>query len=275
VLAKDLTIPQRLEYLLKKRGVSQNALARVAGVSPQTVANTLRHGRVPQSKTTLKWAKTLGVPGTVFTSKKFSDLELNNIISSSSSWKFAGSTGGTTRKATTSKSTTRKPAAKKAVAKKAVAKKTTAKKTTARKTAAKPAARKTVAKKAVARKPVAKKAVAKKAVAKKTVARKPIAKKAVAKKTVARKPIAAKRAVAKRTTSTGSASRSTGRKTVARKSTIKAAPRATARGGQGTFNGSLSGIDWNKMVTRLERLSNSRKEEVQLGAITTLLSLRK
>ncbi len=199
-MAKELTIPQRLEWLLKKRGVSQNALARVAKVSPQTVANTLRHGRLPQAKTTQKWARTLGVPTSVFSAKKLTDDELTKIIAAQSDWSFSE-------------------------------------------------------KKAVAKKPVAKKAVA----AKKTVAKKPVAKKVVAKKPVAKKATVRTTAAAKRTTST----RTTARKPAARKST---ATRGPVRGG-------MNSIDVNALITRLQTLSKSRKEEVAVAACGHLLSL--
>ncbi len=254
-MAKELTIPQRLDWLLKKRGVSQNALARVAKVSPQTVANTLRHGRLPQSKTTQKWARTLGVPSSVFTAKKLTEDEMLKIIAAQGAWSF------------TEKKTVAKPAAKKAVAKKPVAKKATAKpaakkavakKPVAKKAIAKPAAKKVVAKKAVAKKPVAKKAVAKKPVAKAAV-KKAVVKKAVAKKPVAKKPVAKKTVAATRTT----VSRTTTRKPAARKSV---ASRGPVRGG-------MSSIDVNALITRLQTLSKSRKEEVAVAACGHLLSI--
>jgi len=304
LLAKDLTIPQRLEYLLKKRGVSQNALARVAKISPQTVANTLRHGRVPQSKTTLKWAKVLGVPGNVFTAKNLTDDALNKIIASSGSWKFAEGTAAPARKAVAkkpaarkavAKKTAKKPVAKKAAAKK-IAKKPVARKAVAKKVAKKPIAKKTVAKKPVARKAVAKKAVAKKiakkpvarkavakkvtkkTVAKKAVAkkvtRKPVAKKTMAKKPVARKTVAkkpiARKAVAKKVAARKPAARKTTSRTTIRKSAARGPVRGGAKSGY-----SLDGIDWNLMVTRLQKLASSRTETVQLGAISALLQLRK
>jgi len=300
-LAKDLTIPKRLEWLLKHRGVSQNALARLSKVSPQTVANTLRHGRVPQSKTTQKWARTLGVPGSVFTTRKLSDVELQKIVKAQGAWKGVGGTSRTTtatRKPVAKKTTTRKPAARKTTAKKATVKKAVAKKPVARKTAAKkPVARKTAAKKPVARKTVAKKPVARKAAAKKTtttrtttrkpvarktaakkpIARKTAAKKPVARKTVAKKPVARKPAARKTTTTRSAAKRPIARKTVAKKPTRTVARKTTTSRGpaRGGLNGQLNGIDWSKMVTKLTKLAGHSNAQVSVTAINTLAMLRK
>ena len=283
-MARDLTIPQRLEWLLKKRGVSQNALARVAKVSPQTVANTLRHGRVPQSKTTLKWARTLGVPGSVFSAKKMTDDQLLKIVAAQGSWRFSEGTSATKKPVAKKKVAARKPAARKVAKKKVavrkpVAKKAMAKKTTTKKVAARKPLKKAVAKKKVA---VRKPATARKTTAKKTIARKPAARK-IAKKTIARKPAARK--VAKKTAvrtivrhggtaakrSTGS-TRTTARKTAARKSTASRTP--VRAGLAARSNGKVNSINFDTIVSKLQKLANSRSEQVALDACKTLLTLR-
>ena len=282
-MAKDLTIPQRLEWLLKKRGVSQNGLARVAKVSPQTVANTLRHGRLPQSKTTAKFARTLGVPASVFTAKSLTEDQLNKIVASSGTFKFAEGTKTASKPAARKTTTARKPVAKKAAAKKPVAKKAVAKKPVAKKAVAK----KPVAKKAVAKKPATRTTAARKATTTRTAAKKPVAKKAVAKKPVARKAVAkkpttAKRIVrhgataAKRTTTTGrSRTAASGRSTSAARKTSSTAARKPALRGGASSNGRLgTGVDYNAIVTKLQKLANSKSETVALGACQALLTLR-
>jgi len=262
-VAKELSISERLEWLLRTRGVSQNALARVADVSPQTVANTLRHGRLPQAKTIEKFAQTLGVPASVFTQALLTENDLKGIVAKSGPYSFSeGSKGsgsgapkgsimglatpgqaspvsrpagmlGSTTPATggtspvIKKSTATPPAAKKATtAKKATVKKTTSSKTSAaKKSTAKSTAKKTTAKKSVAKKPVAAKkaTTAKKTTAKKSVAKKPVA----AKKAVAKKTTAKKPVAAKKTTTRSTAAKkTTARKPAAKKATTT---RATAK----------------------------------------------
>lgn len=257
-MAKELSISERLEWLLRTRGVSQNALARNADVSPQTVANTLRHGRLPQARTIERFAQTLGVPASVFTQQLLTENDLKGIVAKSGPYQLgtgaskgsgssaakggilglatpgatpvvrpAGMLGSTTpmRGRTTSainKSTASRPAATTSTtAKKATVKKTTSSKTSAAK---KPAAKKSItakpaAKKATAKKTTAKKAVAKKPAAKKAVAKKPTTKAAAAKKPMAKKSVAKKPMVKK----------AVAKKPVAKKTTAKASTRKVVR----------------------------------------------
>lgn len=253
-MAKELTIPERLAWLLKERGVSQNALAKDAKVSPQTVANTLRHGRVPQSRTINKFARTLGVSSVVFDTKKtWTEADLKDLIAKS---------GPFTTKKPAAKIVAKKPAAKKAVAKKATAKKVVAKKPVAKKATVKKATTSAKTKKVTAKKVVAKKPAAKKAAIKKPVAKKAVAKKAVAKKTTTKR-VVAKKAPAKRATA--------GR-VVRHGSTSRTSP---ARKPAASTNGRLgSGVDMNAIVAKLEKLSKSRSEQVALEACKALLTLR-
>jgi lambda repressor-like predicted transcriptional regulator len=242
-VANELTIPQRLEWLLQQRGVSQNALARAAKVSPQTIANTLHHGRVPQARTTRRWAQALGVPTNFFATKPLTEDQLLGVIDKAGAFSFAGAAGAkgtsstTTRKAptvttaTTKKATTKSTAAKKTVAKPAVKKTTT---TTASKTATKPAAKRAT---------TVKKATAAKATSPAT-AKKPVAKKPVAKKAVVKKPATQVRyGTVKKTTTKASAS----------------------------SNGSL-GLDRDALLKKLVKLSNSKQDAVALDATKTLLA---
>jgi len=262
-VAKELSISERLEWLLRTRGVSQNALARVADVSPQTVANTLRHGRLPQAKTIEKFAQTLGVPASVFTQALLTENDLKGIVAKSGPYSFSeGSKGsgpdaakggilglatpggssisrpagmlGSTTPATGGTSPVIKkstahtpPAAKKAT----TAKKATVKKTTSSKTSA---ARKTTAAKSTSKSKPASRTTAKKT----TAAKKPVtAKKATAKKTTAKASTARKTtAAAKKTTAArkpaaakkATTSRTAAKKPVtAKKTTAKASTRKT------------------------------------------------
>ena len=298
-MAKELSISERLEWLLRTRGVSQNALARVADVSPQTVANTLRHGRLPQAKTIDKFAQTLGVPASVFTQSLLTENDLKGIVAKSGPYSFSeaskgsgssaarggilglatpgatpivrpagmlGSTEPTVRRPAPNnkKSTALRPAATTSTtAKKAPVKKTTSSKTSAAK---KPVAKKTTAK------PAVKKAVAKKAVAKKTVAKKPVAaKKTVAKKTVAKKPVAAKKTVAKKPV----AKKAVAKTATARKVVRHTATKSTARKATTTTRSNGAGqIDLQQLITKLQKLSGkskSLKASEALKAIATLV----
>ena len=240
-MANELTIPQRLEWLLQQRGVSQNALARASKVSPQTIANTLHHGRVPQARTTRRWAQALGVPTNFFAAKPLTEDQLLGVIDKAGAFSFAGAR---TTKGTSSTTTRKAPTVTKATTKKATTKSTAARKTTttASKASAKPAAKRATVKQATAGKATSK------TTAKKPVAKKPVATKPVAKKTVAKKPAAQVRYGTVKKTAT--------------KTTTKTS--ASSAG--------MLGLDRDALLKKLVKLSNSKQDAVALDATKTLLT---
>ncbi|MCW2950369.1 MAG: hypothetical protein JWN41_1382 [Thermoleophilia bacterium] len=246
-MANEFTIPQRLDWLLQQRGVSQNALARVSKVSPQTIANTLHHGRVPQTRTTRSWARALGVPTSFFTTKPLTEQQLFGAIEKAGAFTFNGATTKKTSTTTTRKAPTMAKATSKTTAKKPAAKKTT--KTTKSTTSA---ASKTTTTAKAARKPVAKatpKATARPAVKSAKTSAKMSTTRAVTPKS--------KTSTAKKPTSTS-----------VKYGTVK---KATATARSTSSNGSL-GVYRDALLQKLVKLSNSKQDAIALDATKTLLT---
>jgi len=79
---------------------------------------------------------------------------------------------------------------------------------------------------------------------------------------------------AKRTT-TRSRTAVSGRSTsAARKTSSTAARKPAARGGASSNGRIGTGVDYNAIVTKLQKLANSKSETVALGACQALLSIR-
>lgn len=279
IVAKNLTVSERTRWLLKERGWSQNQLAKSAGVSPQTVANTVTNGRAPQNKTQGKFARALGVPKSVFNEKvEMTEAELGKLAAA-----------GTPRPA---------PVAKKAAAKKATAKKPAARKPAARKaTATKPAAKKATARASAAKKPAGR--TARTGAARKSSGRSggpTVAEQVYTEvSTLVGKGMAVKDAVAQvartRGITAGTAQNQYYRwkreaekgarnivrhvKPKAGAATGAARGRATARGrgGRGAAGGAVD-FDLDAVIARLEKLRASRNEQVAVEACKALLSLR-